>query len=60
MDVEITTDRAGLAPAESPREYAQWLMCTACAVAWVGLWSEDPCWCCGRRDDVQMRWTAAA
>ena len=56
----MSTDQAGQAAAEPAREYAQWLMCTTCAVAWVGMWSGDPYWCCGRRDDVQLRWTAAA
>jgi hypothetical protein len=60
MDVEITTGPTGPAPAEPAREYAQWLTCTACAVAWVGMWSGDPCWCCGSRDHVRLRWVAAA
>ena len=58
MDVEQTGDLAERA--ERPREYAQWLTCTRCAVAWVGMWSAEACWCCERTDHVRLRWASAA
>ena len=45
--------------ARGERELVQWLTCTACAVAWVGRWSQDPCWHCGRTEHVTLRWAAA-
>jgi len=60
MDLEATADGPALVREERPREYAQWLTCTACAVAWIGMWSQEPCWCCERTDHVRLRWAAAA
>ena len=45
---------------EVTHELVQWLTCTACAVAWVGRWSTDPCWNCGGSEHVRLRWAAAA
>jgi hypothetical protein len=61
MDDLDTTGATALAVrADRQRELAQWLTCTACAVAWVGLWSQDPCWHCGRTEHVRLRWATAA
>jgi hypothetical protein len=57
MDIDVTVDRPAT---DRPREYAQWLTCTACAVAWIGVWSREPCWCCERTDHVRLRWASAA
>ncbi|HEU4997587.1 MAG TPA: hypothetical protein VFT68_01470 [Lapillicoccus sp.] len=59
MDV-TTLAEPDLSEARRERELVQWLTCTACAVAWVGRWSEDSCWHCGRTEHVALRWSTAA
>ena len=41
MDLDATADGPAVVRSERPREYAQWLTCTACAVAWIGMWSQE-------------------
>ena len=60
MDLDAPDDGPAPVRGERPHEYAQWLTCTACAVAWVGRWSHEACWRCERTDHVRLRWATAA
>jgi hypothetical protein len=60
VDSNLTMDESASSRPDRPREYAQWLTCTACAVAWVGVWSQETCWCCDSADHVRLRWATAA
>ena len=58
MNLDVIQDQPAPARPEARREHVQWLTCTSCAVAWIGMWSQEACWCCERAEDVQIRWAA--